>query len=258
MLEPLRDCEDCPLMVPLPAGSFPMGSPEGEEDRFADEGPQQNVALPEFALGQYEVTVGQFKAFVQSTGHDIGDSCWEWDGSQLPENKTRDWRAPGFEQTDDHPVVCVSWEDAQAYAAWLTKETNEPYRLPSEAEWEYACRAGTTTRYSWGDDPPTSELANFGQNVGKTTEVGAYPTNPWGLYGMHGNVWEWVEDCWNESYQGAPSDGSAWTSGNCGRRVLRGGSWVNTPGFLRSAFRNRGSPVSRGVDVGFRVARTLR
>ena len=141
-------------------------------------------------------------------------------------------------------MINVSWDDAQAYVAWLSKETGQPYRLLSEAEWEYAARAGTTTRYSWGDDPPTPEQANFGRNVGKTTEVGTYPPNPWGLHDMHGNVWEWVEDCWNESYQGAPSDGSAWTSGDCSRRVLRGGSWVNDPEYLRSADRGGTTPTT--------------
>ena len=128
----------------------------------------------------------------------------------------------------------------------------------AEAEWEYACRAGTTTRYSWGDDPPTPKQANFGRNVGKTTEVGSYPANPWGLYDMHGNVWEWVEDCWNDSYEDAPTDGSAWTRGDSGRRVLRGGSWDYLPGFLRSASRGRENSSVRNHLIGFRVARTLR
>jgi formylglycine-generating enzyme required for sulfatase activity len=156
-------------------------------------------------------------------------------------------------------VVCVSWENAKAYVAWLSQETGQPYRLLSEAEWEYACRAGTTTRYWWGDDPPTPEQANFGRNVRGTTEVGTYPANPWGLHDMHGNVWDWVEDCWNESYQGAPSDGSAWMSGDCSRRVLRGGSWTyGGRAVLRSAFRGRSFADFRSFNRGFRVARTLR
>jgi formylglycine-generating enzyme required for sulfatase activity len=155
-------------------------------------------------------------------------------------------------------VIHVSWHDAKAYARWLSNETGQPYRLLSEAEWEYACRAGTTTRYSWGDDPPTPEQANFDQNVGKTTEVGSYLPNPWGLCDMHGNVWEWVEDCWNESYAGAPSDGSAWTSGDYFLRVvLRGGSWYSGPEYLGSADRFRDGTNVRDAGFGFRVARTL-
>jgi formylglycine-generating enzyme required for sulfatase activity len=140
-------------------------------------------------------------------------------------------------------------------------ETGQPYRLLSEAEWEYACRAGMTTRYSWSDDPPTPEQANFDLTIRRTSEVGAYPPNPWGLYDMHGNVWEWVEDCWHESYEGAPTDGSAWLEedgGGCGRRVLRGGSWDNGPGYLRSAYRGRNSAGVRNNVIGFRVARSRR
>jgi formylglycine-generating enzyme required for sulfatase activity len=174
----------------------------------------------------------------------------------------------GREKPDDEswgrgrrPVINVSWNDAKAYVAWLKQASGKHYRLLSEAEWEYACRAGTTTRYAWGDDPPTPEQANFGRKVGKTTEVGIYPANPWGLYDMHGNVWEWVEDCWHDSYGGAPNDGSAWLEedgGDCGSRILRGGSWGNGPGVLRSANRDSVGPDDRGLIVGFRIARTLR
>ena len=155
------------------------------------------------------------------------------------------------------PVINSSWDDAQAYVAWLAKKTGQSYRLLSEAEWEYACRAGTTTRYSWGDDPPTSKQANFGRNVNKTSEVGAYPANPWGLCDMHGNVWELVEDCWNKSYEVAPSDGTAWRSGDYSRRVWRGGSWSVAPEHLRSSVRGWIAPGFRGTPLGFRVARTL-
>jgi formylglycine-generating enzyme required for sulfatase activity len=154
-------------------------------------------------------------------------------------------------------VVGVSWDDAKAYVEWLGKETGQPYRLLSEAEWEYACRAGKTTRYWWGDALPTPEQANFGRKKGGTTAVDTYPANPWGLRDMHGNVWEWVEDCWNESYAGAPKDGVAWTTGDCGRRVLRGGSWRNLPQHLRSANRDRYRAGIRSSNTGFRVFRTL-
>jgi formylglycine-generating enzyme required for sulfatase activity len=153
-------------------------------------------------------------------------------------------------------VIKVSWEDAKVYVEWLAGETGQPYRLLSEAEWEYACRAGTTTRYWWGDEI-TPENANYGENLGRTTEVGTYRANPWGLYDMHGNVWEWVEDCSNDSYEGAPEDGSAWTRGDCTRRVLRGGSWSNKIRDLRSANRFAVRLGEWVNDFGFRVARTL-
>jgi formylglycine-generating enzyme required for sulfatase activity len=224
------DAPWCPELVVIQSGKFMMG--------YEEEG-QHGVRIGHrFAVGRYPVTFEEYDRFATGTGRQRPD-----DG-----NWGRGRR----------PVIYVSWGDAQAYVTWLSKETGQTYRLPSEAEWEYACRAGTTTRYSWGDDPPTPEQANFGGNVSKTSEVGAYPSNPWGLCDMHGNVWEWVEDCWNESYTGAPSNGSAWTSGDCGSRVLRGGSWYNDPGGLRSAFRYRYFAVSRDFDVGFRVARTLR
>jgi formylglycine-generating enzyme required for sulfatase activity len=256
----LRDVDEawCPQLVILPTGNFMMGSTEPERRWAIQQGcrgewvdwekPQHRVAIAaRFAIGKYQVTRGQFARFVEATGHDMSGDA------------SADWCSPGFEQTDQHPVVCVSWQDSQAYARWLSKETGQPYRLPSEAEWEYACRAGTTTRCSWGDDPPTPEQANFGMNIRRTSEVGAYPANPWGLYDMHGNVWEWVEDCWNDNYEGQdrPNDGSAWTSGDCTRRVLRGGSWYINPGNLRSAFRSRNKTDFRGSFIGFRVATTL-
>jgi formylglycine-generating enzyme required for sulfatase activity len=264
----LRDAPWCPELVVVPAGAFMMGSTEPERRwaiaqgamrEFVDqEKPQHRVAIPEpFAVGRHPVTRSQFATFVEATGHDMSGGCWIWTGEKVEQSATADWCAPGFEQTDEHPVVGVSWEDATAYVEWLSRETGQPYRLLSEAEWEYACRAGTTTRYSWGDDPPTPERANFGGNMDGTTAVGAHPPNSFGLCDMHGNVLEWVEDCWNESYAGAPNDGSAWTSGDCGRRVLRGGSWLDNPGTLRSVDRGWGEPGNRKSGVGFRVARTL-
>jgi formylglycine-generating enzyme required for sulfatase activity len=260
-LEVFRDIDEpwCPELVVIRPGKFMMGSTEPERRWAIQQGterewvevekPQHRVAIPKaFAMGKHPVTRGQFAAFVDAAAHDMSRG-----------SSSVDWCSPGFEQSDDHPVVCVSWEDAQAYVTWLSQETGQPYRLLSEAEWEYACRAETTTRYSWGDNPPTPEQANFGHNVGKTTKVGAYPANPWGLHDMHGNVLEWVEDCLNDSYQGAPSDGSAWTSGDCRSRVIRSGSWSGRPEDLRSACREGYRSGLRGRNnVGFRVARTLR
>jgi formylglycine-generating enzyme required for sulfatase activity len=155
-----------------------------------------------------------------------------------------------------HPVVNVSWDDAKAYVAWLAAETSQPYRLPSEAEWEYACRAGTMTRYWWGDEI-TPENANYGQNVGRTSVVGTYAGSPWGLHDMHGNVGEFVEDCFHPSYDGAPADGSAWRTEDCHSRVSRWGCWMSTPAAVRSASRFM-TGTNRGFDhLGFRVARTL-
>jgi formylglycine-generating enzyme required for sulfatase activity len=255
------DAPWCPEMVVIPAGEFLMGSPEKEEGRWNAEGPQDRVTIAtRFAIGRYPVTVAEYRKFIEATGHRHDKGVYVLTGSNWKKDASKSWQDPGFAQTDRHPVVGVSWRDGVAYCEWLAKETGQPYRLPSEAEWEYACRAGTTTRYSWGD-AITEKDANFGGHIGKTTEVGAYPANPWGLYDMHGNVWEWVEDVWHDSYEGAPADGSAWTDGegtNSSRdRVGRGGSRDDDPGDLRSAGRSGGEPDGRDDGLGFRVARTL-
>ncbi|MFZ1415770.1 MAG: formylglycine-generating enzyme family protein [Defluviicoccus sp.] len=255
------DAPWCPEMVVIPAGEFLMGSPEKEEGRFDDEEPQHKVTIgTPFAIGRYPVTVGEYRKFVEATGHRHEGGLRVWTGSEWKEDASKSWQDPGFAQTDRNPVVGVNWRDAVAYCEWLAKETGKPYRLPSEAEWEYAARAGTTTRYSWGD-AITEKNANFERKVGKTSEVGAYPPNPWGLYDMHGNVWEWVEDVWHENYKGAPVDGSAWTDkegkDSSRDRVNRGGSWGSYPRYLRSANRFWNVPGSRGGTLGFRLARTL-
>ena len=255
--ETFRDCATCPEMVVVPAGSFTMGSPADEPNREDDEGPQHRVTISKpFAVGKYEVTRGQFAAFVDATGYDAGSRCYQWDGSKWREG-SNNWRNPGFTQTDTHPVVCVLWNDAKAYIDWLSKKTGQNYRLLSEAEWEYVVRAGTTTPYHFGAIIFPSQ-ANYGLNNSGTVEVGSYPANTFGLHDVHGNVWEWVEDCWHNNYNGAPSDGSAWTI-NCDKdsRVLRGGSWDYYPRDLRSAVRVRISAGIRNNDDGFRIARTL-
>ncbi len=258
-----RDVEEawCPEMVVLPAGGFLMGSTNKEEGRFGDEGPQHRVTIGRFALGRYPVTVGEYRRFAEASGHRHDGGIAVWTGSDWKGDASKSWRDPGFVQTDRHPVIGVSWRDATAYCEWLEVQTEERYRLPSEAEWEYACRAGTTTRYFFGDSI-TPKNANYNESkIEKTTEVGAYPPNPWGLYDMHGNVWEWVEDVWHDSYNGAPTDGSAWTDGegkdSSSDRVIRGGSWYGIPRYLRSALRYRVEPDIRSNVLGFRVARTL-
>jgi len=261
-------CDVCPEMVVVPAGSFMMGSPSSEAGRDDNEGPVHRVRIARpFAVGVYEVTRGEYARFVAATGHRHGDSCWTYEGGEWEERSGRNWRRPGFSQTDRDPVVCVNWSDARAYTRWLSGETGEAYRLLSESEWEYAARAGTTTPFHTGRTIST-EQANYdgdytyGSGVtgvyrGRTVAAGSFSPNAFGLHDMHGNVWEWVQDCWNDSYRGAPNDGSVWQSGDCRRRVLRGGSWDYLPRILRSANRLRYSTGVRYYDAGFRVARTL-
>ncbi len=239
-VEWFRDCEEwerwCPDMVVIPSGSFLMGSPEGEEGRYGDEGPQHRVTIrTPFAAGVYEVTFDEW------------DACAAAGGCDGYRPKDYGWGR------GRRPVIDVSWEDAQTYVRWLSRKTGEEYRLLSEAEWEYAARAGTTTRYSFGDEITPSD-ANYGE---ETQPVGSYSVNGFGLYDMHGNVYEWVQDCYNDSYGGAPNNGEAWERGECSRRVLRGGSWLGRPGYLRSANRLRDRSGYHDYLYGFRVARTL-
>ena len=257
-----RDCPECPEMVLVPAGSFTMGSPASEEGRYDNEGPVHRVRIPEpFAVGKYEVTRGEFARFVSATGHDTGSSCWTREGGKWKNRSGWSWRSPGYSQTERDPAVCVSWEDARSYARWLSGKTGKEYRLLSESEWEYAARAGTTTRYYWGNAIGRNRANCNGcgsrWDNEQTAPVGSFAANGFGLHDMHGNVWEWVEDCWNDDYAGAPSDGSAWESGNCARRVLRGGSWSGDPRYLRAANRGRSDTGFRSGSLGFRVARTL-
>ena len=232
-----RDCPECPLMVEVPAGSYVMGSPPTEQGRWSDEGPQHTVTIGyRLAVGVYEVTFAEWDACVAAGG------CNGYRPSD------RGWGRGA------RPVINVSWDDAQAYVAWLSRKTGRSYRLLSESEWEYVARAGTTTRYHTGDTI-TSRRANFGKS-GRTVEVGSYPANAFGLHDVHGNVWEWTQDCWNDSYRGAPANGSAWESGTCARRVVRSGSWWFGLRDVRSANRARSSPGFHH-DYGIRVARTL-
>jgi len=269
-------CPFCPRMIALPGASFVMGSSAEEEGHNDDEGPQHQVDVPAFVIGKFEVTVGQYRAFVEATDRPPLDSCRAWDeeASEWKDDAGKSWQNPGFEQTDDHPVACVSWEDATVYAAWLTEQTGQTYRLPSEAEWEFAARAGTITRYFWGDDEVGCDFANGADETAKlensnwvtmpctdgyytTSPVGTFSPNEFGLFDLHGNVWEWVEDSWHESYEGAPQDGSPWVKGNNSVRVMRGGSWGYEPEDLRSAVRDWSQPDFRDFSVGFRLARTL-
>jgi formylglycine-generating enzyme required for sulfatase activity len=230
------DAPWCPEMVVIPAGRFLMGSPEGEAGSSDDERPQHEVTIAHpFALGRYPVTFGEYDQFCEKTFRPrLGDKGW---------GRGR------------RPVIGVSWVDATDYCAWLSMQTGKPYRLPSEAEWEYACRAGTTTAYWWGDRFDATK-ANAAGKVGRTSEVGSYLANPWGLFDMHGNVWEWCEDLWHDDYNDAPRDGAAWVAGRPSERVRRGGSFEDRPRALRSAVRDPREPDDRGFR-GFRVARSL-
>ncbi|MEQ8934723.1 MAG: formylglycine-generating enzyme family protein, partial [Amphiplicatus sp.] len=243
-----RDCGACPEMATIPAGSFVMGSPAGEPARQPQEGPQVEVTIPRpFALGAKEVTFEQWDACVADgacAAHAPYDAGWG---------------------RGARPVVNVSWEDAQAYAEWLSEKTGHTYRLPSEEEWEYAARAGAVTPFADGAFISTDQ-ANFdgghpyggeaGDIRGRTTPVGAFAANPFGLYDMNGNVWEWVADCWSASHDNAPADGAA-RGGDCSSRVLKGGAW-NTGGWrLRAGHRIGKSETAREYDNGFRVARDL-
>ncbi|MDE0330230.1 MAG: SUMF1/EgtB/PvdO family nonheme iron enzyme [Nitrospinae bacterium] len=248
--EVFRECPECPEMVVIPAGTFMIGSPQDEKGRYLDEGPRHRVKIARpFAVGKYEVTFAEWDACVADSG------C----GGLRPSDN-------GWGR-GRRPVMNLNWNDAKAYVEWLSKKTGEQYRLLSEAEWEYAVRAGTTTPFHFGRTISTSQ-ANYNGNYtygggatgvyrGKTVPVGSFPANAFGLHDVHGNVREWVEDCWNGNYRGAPSDGSAWTSGVCSSRVLRGGSWLNFPRNLRSANRSGNSAGRRNFSNGFRVARTL-
>jgi formylglycine-generating enzyme required for sulfatase activity len=219
-----------------------MGSPEGEEGRYNNEGPRHRVVIGRrFAIGRYPVTFAEYDRFCEaSLRRKPADQGW------------------GRER---RPVVNVSREDAQDYVAWLSKQTGKAYRFPTEAEWEYACRAGTSTPYSFGETIAPKDGNFFQGGIGSTSEIGAYPANPWGLYNVHGNVWEWVEDDWHDDYEGAPNDGSAWKDEGIDSRshyfVRRGGSCYFSPSNCRSAYRNKIEADDRNDDFGFRVARTL-
>jgi formylglycine-generating enzyme required for sulfatase activity len=244
---PFKDCPECPQMAIVPAGSFVMGSPSGETGRRPVEGPQREVTIEQdFAVGIHEVTLGEFIVFVRETDRDMSDAreCFEEHSFAVPDN---------------HPVACVNWQDASDYAQWLTERTGKPYRLLTEAEWEYTARAGSTSARFWGRG--ASAACKFAQaswcGALETAPVGQFQPNAIGSYDMMGNVWEWVEDCWHDNYIDAPADGSAWTTGNCKQRVLRGGSFYNKARNMRSATRSWNNTNYRYDDIGFRLARSL-
>ena len=246
----LRDCEACPELVVVPSGSFMMGSPDSEWGRFNNEGPQRQVTISEpFAVGVYEVTFGEW------------DACVNEGGCKGYQPHGEGWGRGG------RPVINVSWDDARAYVTWLSQRTGKQYRLLSESEWEYVARAGTTEPFHTGETI-SADQANYdssytygsgqkGRYRGRTVQAGTFSPNAFGLHEVHGNVWEWTQDCWNENYTGAPTDSRAWETGECEQRVLRGGSWGDVPWLLRSADRGKNEPDIRDPKIGFRIARTL-
>jgi formylglycine-generating enzyme required for sulfatase activity len=287
------DCDECPEMVVIPTGDFAMGAPANEVGRYDEEGPVRRVHIARLAVGKFHVTRGQWAAFVSATHRGTSGGC-AWSG--LPggrddePNGSASWRTLGFAQDDAHPVVCVTWNDAQEYARWLTLRTGHRYRLLTEAQWEYAARAGTATPYPWGSSA-SHEHANYGADTCcsglasgrdqwvQTSPVGSFAPNAFRLHDMNGNVMQWVQDCFSNSYAGLPTDGSAYETAttlelsgelssmngtqSCSYRMLRGGDWGNPPAMIRSAARNFAPPPGgrledyRSAGVGFRVARAL-
>jgi formylglycine-generating enzyme required for sulfatase activity len=270
-------------MKTIPAGSFNMGDLSGEGED--DEKPVHTVKLKSFKLSKTEVTVSEFRQFVKATGYRTDAEkgtggklgCYGYKDDEHDEQGWRadyNWKSPGFDQTDNHPVTCVSFNDAKAFINWINKYSNKTFRLPSESQWEYAARAGSKTKFYFGND--SKSLCEYGNILDKTpnsegqtwikgadckggyfsgtSSVGKYKSNQFGLKDMLGNIWEWNRDCWKDSYQNAPADGTARiSSGDCSKRVLRGGSWINGPGSLGSANRFRSSPGHRNYSFGFRL-----
>ena len=277
-----RDCDDCPLMVVIPSGSFMMGAPTDEPRAGGDEQPQHEVRIAKaFAVGKFELTRGEYAPFVEATGWSSTGGCYYRTGP-VPENDPeRHWQNSGYPQDDSHPAVCVSRNDAQAFVTWLSAKTGKAYRLLSESEWEYVARAGTISARYWGDsehdgcayangadltgesDLEGWETADCEDGHTYTAAVGSFKPNDFGVHDTLGNVAEWVADCWNDTYEDAPTGGSAWMSGDCARPILRGASWHDDPRFLRSANRygfyaaGPDSADARYRNFGFRVAREL-
>jgi formylglycine-generating enzyme required for sulfatase activity len=275
-----------PELVVIPLGSFQMGSPDNEADRKSNEGPRHAVTIGRgFAMARNQTTVGQFRVFVQASGYvptsrqNGSSTIYDEKSGSMADKRNVTWEDnhAGDRATAEMPVIHVSWNDAKAYAEWLAKETGQRYRLPSEAEYEYVQRAGTQTRYPWGDGEPPRVVGNLTGDRDRSASrrnwvnafrdysdghwgpapVRTYEPNRWGLFDVGSNVSEWVEDCWHDNYQRAPADGSAWVNPGCTSRVLRGASWASAPDQVRSAFRLTAGPTTTNPRLGFRVARDL-
>jgi formylglycine-generating enzyme required for sulfatase activity/predicted Ser/Thr protein kinase len=271
-----RDCASCPLMKVLAPAKYVQGSADDDPDAQSFEKPRHAVVIARpIAFGEYEVTRAQYGAFVEETHRQSTGGCSIYDG-EWTKHSELDWSRVGFAQTASHPATCVSWQDAKAYVSWLSAKTSHVYRLPSASEWEYAARAGSEGSRPWGASTkdacaaanvadesaaerfPGWDVHTCNDGYVFTAPVGAFAANAFGLNDMFGNVFEWVEDCWHDSYQGAPLDGSAWVGTGCDQREMRGGSWFTTPAFVRAAYRNRFEPDYRSNSIGFRVVRDMK
>jgi formylglycine-generating enzyme required for sulfatase activity len=264
-------------MVVIPPGQFHMGAEGGEPDRY--EGPVREVTIAHpFAVGRYEITVAEYRRFVTATGHPTTQGCAVWDGKLGYVGQELDWRDPGLGHVplDTEPVACISWNDAHDYAAWLAHQTRRHYRLLSEAEWEYVAQTGNGLDTPWGTDSGRAcafanvldrsadparrspvPVADCSDGYPTVAPVGSFPPNPFGLYDVVGNVWEWVEDCYAMPYPATPVDGSAQVTIGCDRRSVRGGSWRTRPDRERITFRGRDTPVTQSQLFGLRIARDL-
>lgn len=281
----VRDCPTCPEMVLLRGGVFTMGAQAGEEEREGVPAnmrgraqPQRQVIVPPFLIGRFEVTRDEFTEYFRATRQRTDNACWaEGSDGKRYEYRGLTWRKPGFPQTGRDPIVCINWFEARAFTGWLTKVTGRRYRLPSEAEWEYAARAGSTGPRPFAADATTfcgranvgdqsladaykhrRDTARYGvcsDGFPFTAPVGSFPPNAFGLHDMLGNVWEWTEDCWNPTHDGAAPDHRPRYAGECDKRVVRGGGWFNEPWRSTSTFRFRDSSGHNGNMLGFRVVR---
>ncbi len=267
-----KDCDTCPEMIAVPVGDFMMGSPATEKGRSAAEGPVRKVTIGKtFAISRYPVIRDQFDAFVAATKHAVAPGCRAEAATQWVDRPDLSYRSPGFAQDGQHPVVCVAYADVLAYADWLSKTTGKPYRALTEAEREYITRAGTTSAYTWGDQfdaraaahdtrtrPANAKAAVPGSSIFQgTVPVQSFRSNAWGFFQVHGNVADWTADCWNRTQAGLPADAAAATTGDCTRRVVRGGGWSYWPEDLRSAYREAFNSQQQFVHIGFRVAHDI-
>lgn len=269
----LRDCADCPELVVVPSGRFVMGSASQDPHHKDREEPQRTVTIGQpFAIGRTHVTRQQFDSFARDTKLATG-GCQVYRKTGWGFDAKAGWHAPGFAQDDNHPAVCVSWSEAQAYVEWLSRKTGRSYRLPTEAEWEYAARGGSPDIRYWGAEPqcafanaaddatrsahPYLIAAGCNDGFPETAPVGSFRPNGFGLYDMLGNAGQWTRDCWHATYKGAPSDGSAWLDAKCPRRVVRGSAWSDAPEEVRAAVRYNESVSDHEAGVGFRVVRAL-
>lgn len=280
-LEPgtsFKECADCPTMIVVPGGSFRMGFDGGEEGRY--EGPVREVKIAKpFAVGLYEVTQAQYRTFVEATDRrgPMGCNVLRPQINKLERDEARSWRDPGYGRLpkDDEPVACVSWDDAKAYVSWLRTVTGQPYRLLTEAEWEYVARAGSVSAFPWGDDPAqaclygnvhdrsaatlgfSAAIADCDDGYTQIAPVGRFRANGFGAHDFVGNVWEWVEDCYEMPYGAMPADGSAQQTNGCDRRSVRGGGWRSDISRQRPTFRGRDPATLLSAVFGLRVARDL-